>query len=540
MNNGEIMRRFGTQGRVYPDKHYVVRRHEEISDFLKRVEEGRYIVLFAPRQTGKTTFFRLALETLSADSQAYLPIQLNFEAYKNLTRSEFYETFCNRVVRVIRQVYQNRNIVLSQSLSTFLDTAKITNHISMMDFFEDLSSILTDTFGNQKVVIIIDEFDGIPEVVLSDFLHSLRDIYLSDQKRCPHSVSIVGVKSISQLNYDRSISPFNIQDEFFLSNFSLQQVNELMAQHTDEIGQSFSPDVIKAIHKQTAGQPFLVNRLGQILTEELEIPKTDTINMSHFSMALSILLEEDNVNIRHILTNIRRDPRFENILMNIVSYERGVQFNQRNEIIEQLSTFGVISKGADSMCKIANPIYKHCIFQSFLPAINGVESHYFDDESTSDFADYITRDGKIEMELLLNNCKDFIARAGYRILNIPDTPREFVGQYLLYAYLAQFVRIVGAAMYLEVQTGRGRIDLLILHNSQKYVIETKIWENQSRYQTGKRQLATYLKLENAVEGYYVVFDHRIESKPLVETETIDGFRIRSYVIPVLQKQPSSV
>lgn len=534
------MRRFGTQGRVYPDKHYVVPRHEEISDFLKRVEEGRYIVLFAPRQTGKTTFFRLALETLSTDSQVYLPIQLNFEAYKNLTRSEFYETFCNRVVRVIRQVYQNRNIVLSQSLSTFLDTAKITNHISMMDFFEDLSSILTDAFGNQKVVIIIDEFDGIPEVVLSDFLHSLRDIYLSDQKRCPHSVGIVGVKSISQLNYDRSISPFKFQDEFSLHNFSLQQVNELMAQHSDETGQSFSPDVIKAIHKQTAGQPFLVNRLGQILTEELDIPKTDTINMSHFSTALSILLEEDNVNIRHILTNIRRDPRFENILMNIVSYERGVQFNQRNEIIEQLSTFGVIAKGTNGMCKIANPIYKHCIFQSFLPLINGVESHYFDDESTSDFADYITRDGKIEMELLLNNFKDFIARAGFKILNIPDTPREFVGQYLLYAYLYQFVRIVGAAMYLEVQTGRGRIDLLILHNSQKYVIETKIWENQSRYQTGKRQLATYLKLEDAVEGYYVVFDHRKETKPLVETETIDEFLIRSYVIPVIQKQPSSV
>lgn len=534
------MKRFGTQGRVYPDKHYVVRRHEEISDFLTRVDEGRYIVLFAPRQTGKTTFFRLALETLREDSQIYLPIQLNFEAYQNLTRSEFYETFCNRVIRDIRQVYQNRNIELSESLSTFLDNTKITNHISMMDFFEDLSSILIETFGNQKVVIIIDEFDGIPQAVLIDFLHSLREIYLSDQNRCPHSVGIIGVKSIAQLNYDRSISPFNIQDEFFLHNFSLQQVQELMAQYTAETGQSFSSDVIVAIHKQTAGQPFLVNRFGQILTEELEIPKTDAIAMSHFSTALSILLEEDNVNIRHILTNIQKDPRFENILMNIVSYERGVQFNQRNEIIDQLSTYGVIAKGADGMCEIANPIYKHCIFRSYLPLINGVESHYFDDDSTIDFEDYLTHDGKLEMDLLLNNFKDFIARAGFKILNIADTPREFVGQNLLYAYLDQFVRIVGAVMYLEVQTGRGRIDLLILHNLQKYVIETKIWENQSRYQAGKRQLATYLKLENVNEGYYVVFDHRANSESLVETESIDGFRIQSYVIPVVQERPSSV
>ena len=28
------MRRFGTQGRVYPDKHYVVARAEETADFI--------------------------------------------------------------------------------------------------------------------------------------------------------------------------------------------------------------------------------------------------------------------------------------------------------------------------------------------------------------------------------------------------------------------------------------------------------------------------------------------------------------------------
>ena len=42
------MRRFGTQGRVYPGRHYIVSRTEEIADFIARVEDGRYIVLFAP------------------------------------------------------------------------------------------------------------------------------------------------------------------------------------------------------------------------------------------------------------------------------------------------------------------------------------------------------------------------------------------------------------------------------------------------------------------------------------------------------------
>ncbi len=534
------MRRFWTQGRVYPNQHYVVSRSKEISDFLTRVKEGRYIVLFAPRQTGKTTFFRMALDTLATELSIYFPIQLNFEMYKNLSPADFYEDFCKRVRKEIEQVFEKRGHVPSDELTQFLENAKMTNHISMIEFFEQLSSVLNSENNNQRVVVIIDEFDGIPETVLSDFLHSLRNIYLSDETRCPYSVGIVGVKSIAQLNYDRSVSPFNIQDEFHLPNFTFEQVQELFTQYTDETGQPFSLEVIEALHKQTAGQPFLVNRFAQILTEELDISKTEPITMSHFANGLTLLLGEDNVNIRHLLTNIHRDPRFESLLMRIVSYDKGMHYNQRNDLINQLTTYGVIAKGSDGMCKIVNPIYQHCIIQAFQPLFNGLEGDYFPENTDTEFSDYLSSDGKIEMMPLLDNFQDFIARAGFKILHVPDTPKEFVGQYLLYAYLDQFVRIVRGTMYLEVQTGRGRIDLLILHNTQKYIVETKIWESARRFQSGKRQLAAYLKSEGAVEGYYIVFDHREKPEPRVETETLDGFTIRSYVIPVIQEQPSSV
>lgn len=79
------MKTFGTQGRVYPSRHYVVPRTEEKAEFIKRVKEGRYIVLFAPRQTGKTTFFRLALDTRSELGKTVVgsPLILLVEAKKN-------------------------------------------------------------------------------------------------------------------------------------------------------------------------------------------------------------------------------------------------------------------------------------------------------------------------------------------------------------------------------------------------------------------------------------------------------------------------
>ena len=309
------MRRFGTQGRVYPDRHYVVPRTIEIGDFNMRVKEGRYIVLFAPRQTGKTTFFRMALDTLSKEDQSYFPIQLDFQVMRNCSPPIFYDRLSQLIQRHILYVLQKSKVEESKELTRFLQELQLSDHFSLLTFFEELNILLR----NKKVVLLIDEFDGIPQDVVSDFLYTLRHIYLSDELHCPHSVGIVGVKSINQLNYDRSVSPFNVQDEFRLPNFTLEQVQDLFEQYLAEVGQSFAPEVIKSLHTQTDGQPFLVNRIAQILTEELDIPKTEIINQLHFSDAHTKILSEQNVNIQHLTTNIRRDPRFENILMKIMA-----------------------------------------------------------------------------------------------------------------------------------------------------------------------------------------------------------------------------
>ena len=529
-NTPQKTRSFGTQGRVYPEDNYVVPRTAEIADFITRVKEGRYIVLFAPRQTGKTTFFQLALEELAAKEPTYFPIQLNFEVYEDFTPSDFYGELAEDIHQKIVAVFQTRGMVLPEALTHFLENTQFTNQLSMRRFFRQLTGFLKD----QRVVLIIDEFDAIPRGAVKGFLRVLRDIYLSGKTRCPHSVGIIGVKSIAQLDYDRSISPFNIQDEFHLPNFTLEQVHDLLAQYTDEVGQAFAPEVIKSLHKQTAGQPFLVNRFAQILTEEMDIPKNETLTMAHFAAAHTQLLEETNANITHLLTNIRRNPRFESILMGIASYESGVRFNPDDQIIDELTTYGVIAQGTDGMCEILNPIYQQRILQAFKPLVNGLEQDYFPEDTRPGLIDYLTPTEQIKMDLLLDNFRDFITRAGFRILQVPDTPKEFVGQYLLYAYLDQFVQLVHGNIYLEGQTGRGKMDITIFHNARKYIIETKIWEGTRYYQAGKKQLAAYLQLEGAVEGYYVVFDHRQNPEPRAETETVDGVKMRSYVIPVMQ------
>ncbi|MYK23177.1 hypothetical protein F4054_13080, partial [Candidatus Poribacteria bacterium] len=272
------------------------------------------------------------------------------------------------LIEEIENIFARRGEVLSEALTEFLENAEITDHLSMRRFFRNFSKFL----GDQRVILIIDEFDGIPKEAVRGFLHSLRRIYVSNPiSRCPHSVGIVGVKSITQLNYDRSISPFNIQDEFNLPNFTLEQVQELLGQYVEEVGQQFAPEVIESIHKQTAGQPVLVNRFAQILTEELDIPKTEPITMAHFATAHTQLLRGRNTNIEHLTTNIRRNPRFESVLMRIMAREEGVDFNLDDDIISELATYGVIKEGTDGMCEVLNPIYFYSILREFKPILKG-------------------------------------------------------------------------------------------------------------------------------------------------------------------------
>ena len=101
-----------------PERNYVVRRTTELADFIKRVKQGRYIVIFAPRQTGKTTFFRWALDALAAEGITYFPIQLNFEAYKNLNASVFYGELYWDIREQIGKIFQKRGHMPSESTSS--------------------------------------------------------------------------------------------------------------------------------------------------------------------------------------------------------------------------------------------------------------------------------------------------------------------------------------------------------------------------------------------------------------------------------------
>jgi hypothetical protein len=98
---------------------------------------------------------------------------------------------------------------------------------------------------------------------------------------------------------------------------------------------------------------------------------------------------------------------------------------------------------------------------------------------------------------------------------------------------------LGGDTLVEVPSGRGRTDIVILYQQHKYIIETKRFIDQSYFENGKYQLADYLVSEGLSEGYYVVFSNKhSDEDTLYFDEPIAGKRIYSYIIRTNFAQPS--
>jgi predicted AAA+ superfamily ATPase len=85
---------FEKSGIVDPSASYYVQLENvtnmDKQDLKNMVDRGRYFSIFAPRQSGKTTFFKGFCRRLEKDP-LYVAILLGFQDYKNLSAPRFYQ-----------------------------------------------------------------------------------------------------------------------------------------------------------------------------------------------------------------------------------------------------------------------------------------------------------------------------------------------------------------------------------------------------------------------------------------------------------------
>ena len=174
-------RYFNTSGPNIIRQHYTLMREGLVKKGLEFVHDLRYFTIWAPRQTGKSTYFLLLKKRL--ENEGYKVIHMNVENYLGAS--------LDGLLKSINMKFENLGTPLPK-LNSFNDFTRIVGNLN--DF---------------KLALIIDEIEGLNPELFNQFLHSLRNLYHFRNEHCMKSVMLVGVSNMVGV-VEENASPFNI------------------------------------------------------------------------------------------------------------------------------------------------------------------------------------------------------------------------------------------------------------------------------------------------------------------------------------------
>ncbi|MBM3893938.1 AAA family ATPase, partial [Candidatus Dependentiae bacterium] len=256
---------FCIAGPIIAEDHYHLPFRMNETDLLQLIDQKKYFILHAPRQSGKTTAMKMLVDKLNA-SGSYEALYVNVEPGQ--AARDNYEkalpVLANELKLAFHEIFGSEHQVV-----TYIETEKFlrTPPASM------LSELLQYWSSNSSkpTILFIDEIDSLVGDTLISVLRQLRAGYAKRPAMFPQSVCLIGVRDVRDYQIyssnDKQLilggSAFNIKAESLtIENFSAAEVRALYLQHTAATGQQFTDEAIAYGFEQTQGQPWLVNALA--------------------------------------------------------------------------------------------------------------------------------------------------------------------------------------------------------------------------------------------------------------------------------------
>jgi hypothetical protein len=506
----DMERFFNTAGPNRPEMEYTIDplSRFDIEDILGLIAQGKYFVLHAPRQTGKTSCM-LALRDYLNASGDYVAVYANIEGGQ-ASRNDVQSVVKSTVDTLAEQF---RGVLGDDSPLQIRDEMQTVGKDSMLTtYLGRMSEALP-----KPIVLVLDEIDALVGDSLVSILRQLRSGYANRPKSFPQTVILCGVRDVrdyrivlSNQDIVTGGSAFNIKAESLrLGNFSKEDIYNLYMQHTNETGQKFEEACFPLVWEATEGQPWLVNALAREATWSMKENRDRSVVITPEIMyrAQENLIYRRDTHI-DILIDKLNEPRvkrvIEPMLANSDEADDGLIPTDDLQYVEDM---GLIKRERGKPRRIANGIYREIIPRELTFSTQDVliqQPQWYQNEDCS-----------INMEKLLLDFQQFF----------PENSDAWIGKFdyaeagpqlLLQCFLQ---RIVNGGGYIdrEYGLGRRRTDLLIRKPLtdgyggpvQRIVLELKIrkYSLERTIEDGLRQTFEYMDTVGSVdEGHLIIFD----------------------------------
>lgn len=494
------MKFFTTAGAVHPDKHYFIPHRLDEKLVRQLIDQQKYFILHAPRQSGKTTAIIELTKQLNKEG-VYKAFYINIEAAQ-AARS--------KVIGGLRTILNSFKVGiiewfgLQDPAIAYLEREGNNPSLSGNAFHEFLTFWAQNS--EKPLVIFIDEIDSLVGDTLISVLRQLRVGYNSRPHYFPQAVCLVGVRDVRDYRIwsdaeQKSIlggSAFNIKAEsLVLLSFSQEQVRDLYLQHTQETGQKFTNEAIEYAFYLTQGQPWLVNALAYQACFRDVTDYTQPITKEVIERAKEALIKRRDTHL-DVLIDRLQEPRVRAIMDMVIQGQEAQDFPMDD--ISYVIDLGLIRRDQRNLV-IANPIYQEVIPRELIHATQFM--------MTQEIKWYQNDDQSINTYKLLEAFTQFYRESSDAWLE--KFAYKEAGPHLLLMAFLQRVINGGGKIHREYALGRKRVDLLVewpfgQNKKQCIVIELKIRRNTKTLIEGLEQTKNYMDLNNATEGYLVIFD----------------------------------
>ena len=488
------MRVFNIAGPIVPADHYHLPplQRAGADTLLRLVEAKNYFIVYAPRQTGKTTSLRALCDALN--DRGYRAVHANIQPARHAGKD---------VARAIRSVFD----VLTDREEVALGEDTLERIVeSVRDRYGPDTAVMKAftrwaSADSRPLVVVLDEVDALSGEALLCLLDQLRAGYEIRPERFPHSIVVCGLRDVRHY-FATQASPFNIVARSLrLGDFSEAEIRDLLGQHTEETGQRFTEDAVAEVWRSTAGQPWLVNALahGACFDDPEGEDRNRDITRKAIVAARERLIIEGPAHFGQVEQRLREE-RVRRVLDPILAgADTEPDFDKDD--LRYVRDLGLI---ATEPIRIANPIYGEVLPRLLAEEVEG--------KIILDGDRFIRADRGLDIPALLRAFQRFFRENAEWWLR-DSRFREYGAQVLLQAFLQRVVN-AGGHITREHGLGRGRTDLLISWEKrdepQVFVIECKVRRQRDGLdeviRRGALQTAGYVDRSGATEGHLLVFD----------------------------------
>ena len=524
-----MQRVFNTTGICIPEKHYMVNLDQRLHQIRKLVDAGKYFTINRARQYGKTTTLRALAELLWKE---YYVVLLDFQTFDNEkfdNGNVFSVVFARSFLRAFRRNQVNVNEKMTLAIAELEKSAVYANkYFSLKELFEGLSDICGA--ADRKIVLMIDEVDSATNnQVFLDFLAQLRAQYL-DKDFYPgfQSVILAGVYDIKNLKRKlrpdeghRYNSPWNIAADFNIDmSFSRREIAGMLQEYENDYhtGMDISR-ISELLYVYTAGYPFLVSRICQLMDEKIREKYKDLSEVwteSGFNDAVHILLTEKNPLFESLIGKICDYPELSEMLKTLLFTGRNIAYNPDETSVDMAQMFGFI-RNQNGNVVIANRIFETRLYNYYLTEARMQQTEIYK-AALQDKSQFIV-DGYLDMKRILER---FVVHF-HDIYGNPDEKfLEEQGRQFFLLYLKPIINGTGN-YYIEARTrDLRRTDVIVDYHGRQYIVELKIWHGDEYNSRGEQQLAGYLDDYHADKGYMLSFGFNKKKQPGVREIVVNG------------------